>query len=380
MKQETLNLYNIFVEAVLPFSIGILLIASSFTSLRITSTGPFEILLFLALLFLLFFKFLEKFEFNYFALIPLIYLLIFMAPITFLNVYEEILGSSVRTLFALLYGSFIGFVASHTSHKDQKYIGYGAISILVVTILIVIFQYDFKNVQRLLFLSENPNQIALYALGAMFIISMGVKDTRLVIIGFIAAFLYGSLALSDSFFVSIFILLSFLFLKILLKGKFFLILGLLWLSLFLMTWALVFPDNNFMQVFISLWNEADEGGGRVTLATNGITAFFYSPIFGHGAGAFSGTEIPFMRFEAHNTLIDFLTMGGLIWVFIVYAPFFLAARALFLENKFLLLGSLMAIMIFSLFHFIGRHPIFWVIWGYCFFIELEYRRAKKCVE
>ena len=57
-----------------------------------------------------------------------------------------------------------------------------------------------------------------------------------------------------------------------------------------MTWALVFPDNNFMQVFISLWNEADEGGGRVTLATNGITAFFYSPIFGHGAGAFSGTD------------------------------------------------------------------------------------------
>lgn len=376
MKKETLNLYNIFVEAVLPFSIGILLIASSFTSLRITGTGPFEILLFSALLFLLFFKFLEKFKFNYLALIPLIYLLIFMAPITFLNVYEEILGSSTRTLYALLYGSFIGFVASHTSHQDQKYIGYGAISILVVTALIIIFQYDFKNVQRLLFLSENPNQIALYALGAMFIISMGLKDTRLVIIGFIAAFLYGSLALSDSFFVSIFIMLSFLFLKILLKGKFFLILGLLWLTLFLMAWALVFPDNNFMQFFISLWNEADEGGGRVTLATNGITAFFSSPIFGHGAGAFSGTEIPFMRFEAHNTPIDFLTMGGLIWVLIVYAPFFLAARALFLENKFLLLGSLMAIMIFSFFHFIGRHPIFWVVWGYCFFIELEYRRAK----
>lgn len=299
-----------------------------------------------------------------------------MAPITFLNTYENFLGSSTRTLYALIYGSFIGFIAANTSAKDKKYIAFGVFSILIVIVSVIIFQYDFNDLQRLLFLSENPNQIALTALGAMFVLAMGFEDIKLMIIGFTAAFIYGSLALSDSYFVSIFILLSFLFLKIILKGRLFLMLGLLWLILILISWPLAYPDSSYIRPLIDLWNSADQGGGRVTLATNGVTAFLASPIFGHGAGAFSGTEIPFMRFEAHNTLIDFLTMGGMIWALIVYAPFFLAARIFFLEKRFLLLGSLMAIVVFSLFHFIGRHPIFWVVWGYCLFIELENRRAS----
>lgn len=376
MQKKIDNFYNIFVRSVLPFFIGILLIASSFTSLRIAGSGPIEILLLLALALLVFIKLLEKFQFNYTPFISLVYLLIFMAPITFLNTYDEVLGSSTRTLFALIYGTFIGFIAANTSHKDQEYISYGVITILIVIDAVVIFQYDFNDMKRLLFLSENPNQIALTALGAMFVIAMGLEDVRLIVTGFIAALIYGSLALSDSYFVSIFILSSFLFLKIILQGKLFLMLGLLWLTLVLISWPLAFPNSSYIEPILDLWNSADEGGGRVTLAINGITAFLSSPIFGHGAGAFSGTEIPFMRFEAHNTLIDFLTMGGLIWALIVYVPFFLSARTFFLENRFLLLGSLMALISFSLFHFIGRHPIFWLIWGYCLFIELENRRAN----
>ncbi|MDC3222572.1 hypothetical protein OAT79_00035 [Gammaproteobacteria bacterium] len=376
MQTQTANIYNILVGFVLPFFIGILLIATSFTSLRFAGSGPIEILLLFALALFLFFKLLEKSQFHYAPFVSLLYLLIFMAPITFLNTYDDILGSSTRTLYALIYGSFIGFIAANTSHKDQEYIAYGVISILIVIDAVVIFQYDFNDMKRLLFLSENPNQIALTALGAMFVIAMGIEDIRLIVTGFIAALIYGSLALSDSYFVSIFILSSFMFLKIILQGKLFLIIGLLWLTLLLISWPLAFPDSSYVEPILDLWSSADEGGGRVTLAINGITAFLSSPIFGHGAGAFSGTEIPFMRFEAHNTLIDFLTMGGLIWALIVYVPFFLAAQTFFLENRFLLLGSLMAIIAFSLFHFIGRHPIFWVIWGYCLFIQLENRRAN----
>jgi len=372
--------FDLFTRVILPFIIGILLFANSFTALRIGGSGPLEMLFLFSLFGLVFFKLKNKFAFNYISLIALAYLIFFMAPITFLNFSEEFLGSSTRTLYALIYGSLIGFVAANTSRNEQKYIAYGTFFILGITVAIVLIQYDFNAISRLLFLSANPNQIALYALGSLFIIAQGTKHLYVLLIGFIAAFIYGSLALSDSYFVSLLVILSFLSLHIVLKRKLFLILGLIWLILLLFAWPLAFPDTSYVTPVLDLWNEADQGGSRTTLATNGITAFLSSPIFGHGGGAFSGTEIPFMRFEAHNTIIDFLTMGGLPWFIIVYLPFVFAARILATNHQFFLLGCLMAIIVFSLFHFIGRHPIFWFIWGYCIFIELENRRTKKCVE
>jgi len=380
MQTQTSNLFNYFKKVILPFGIGSLLFASSFTSLRISGTGPLEILFLSSLFLLILFKLLDKFAFNYLPLLALAYLIFFMAPITFYNVSTEFLGSSSRTLFALIYGSLIGFTAANTSRDEQKYIAYGIFVTLLITVIIVMVQFDFNNLQRLLFLSENPNQIALYALGTVFFFAKSIEDLRVLLIGLVAALIYGSLALSDSYFLSILIILSFLLLKVLLKGKLFLLLGSTWLILLLIAWPLAFPDNSYLEPIRGLWNAADQGGGRTTLALNGISAFLSSPIFGNGAGAFSGTQIPFMRFEAHNTMIDFLTMGALPWLMIVYLPFLFAARTLALNNKFLLLGALMAMMVFSAFHFIGRHPIFWFIWGYCFLIELENRRAKKCAE
>ena len=380
MQTNASNLFDYLGKAILPFCIGSLLFSNSFTSLRVGGAGPLEILFLLSLSLIILQKLLNKFTLNYLPLIALAYLIFFMAPITFYNVSSEFLGSSSRTLYALIYGSLIGFTAANTSRDEQKYIAYGIFTTLLVTVTIVLVQFDFNNVQRLLFLSENPNQLALYALGTVFFFAKSIEDRRVLLIALVAAFIYGSLALSDSYFLSIAVILSFLILQVLLKRKLFLLVGSMSLILLLIAWPIAFPDYSYLLPIQNLWNLADQGGGRTTLALNGISAFLSSPIFGHGAGAFSGTQIPFMRFEAHNTAIDFLTMGGLPFLLIVYLPFLFAIRTLAFNNKFILVGALMAIIVFSIFHFIGRHPIFWFIWGYCILIELENRRAIKCVE
>tara|TARA_B110001450_G_C17650232_1_gene492956 strand:- start:383 stop:1525 length:1143 start_codon:yes stop_codon:yes gene_type:complete len=380
MQTNSSKLFDYLGKAILPFCIGSLLFLNSFTSLRIGGTGPLEILFLLSLSLIILQKLLNKFALNYLPLIALAYLIFFMAPITFYNVSSEFLGSSARTLYALIYGSLIGFAAANTSRDEQKYIAYGIFTTLLVTVTIVLVQFDFNNLQRLLFLSENPNQLALYALGTVFFFVKSIEDHRVLLIALIAAFIYGSLALSDSYFLSIAVILSFLTLQVLLKRKLFLLVGSISLILLLIAWPIAFPDYSYLLPIQNLWNLADQGGGRTTLALNGISAFLSSPIFGHGAGAFSGTEIPFMRFEAHNTMIDFLTMGGLPLLLIVYLPFLFAIRTLAFNNKFILVGPLVAIIVFSVFHFIGRHPIFWFIWGYCILIELENRRAIKCAE
>ena len=370
-------LTNYFVSTMLPFGIGMFLMAASFTSLRGSSgTGPLEALLYFSLLLMIFFKVIKKFEFKYIALLPLVYLIIFMAPITFLNTAFDLMGSSIRTLIALIFGGIAAFAIANSNEDEKVYITYGMFAVLAIAVLVILVQYDFQTVSRLLFLSNNPNQIALYSLGAMFLFSISFNKPFILFSSIFAAFIYGSLALSDSFLLAVIIAVSFLVLEFLLKGRLIFLLAIFWVTLFLAAFQLVYPDNSFIRPLLDLWASADEGGGRVTLATNGLSAFFASPIFGNGAGAFSGTVIPFTRYEAHNTIIDFLTMGGIPWVLIVYFPFMLAIKILFEQGKSFALGLLVAFCIFSFFHFVGRHPIFWFVWGYCISMFLSKRREQ----
>lgn len=368
------SLTNYFLSTMLPFCMGMFLMAASFTSLRGSSgTGPLEALLYLSLLLMIFFKVINKFDFKYIAILPLAYLIIFMTPITFLNTALDLMGSSVRTLIALIFGGIAAFAIANTNEDEKVYISYGMFTVLAIAVLVVLVQYDFQTVSRLLFLSNNPNQIALYSLGAMFLFSISFKKPLILFCSIAAAFIYGSLSLSDSFLLSVLIAVSFLLLEFLLKGKLFFLLVVFWIVLFLVAFQLTFPDNSFIRPLLELWSSADEGGGRVTLATNGLSAFFASPIFGNGAGAFSGTVIPFTRYEAHNTIIDFLTMGGIPWVLLAYLPFILATKTLFQQGNSFALGLLVAFCIFSLFHFVGRHPIFWFVWGYCISMVIKSR-------
>ena len=376
--------YNV-AKVTCAFFVGVALVLNSFTLVRGDGAGgPFEIFLLLSLIILGFFKVIERDKFNFIPLIAIIYLFVIMAPITFLNSYFDQMGSSIRTLFALFFGTFAGFIIANTNLVEQKYISQGGASVLIASFFAAMYlEIDFSNLQRLLFLSENPNQIALYSLSMLFLISWSIENKISLAIFNLFALGYGFLALSDTFFLAIFIIILFVLFGFLIRGKVLFLLMIFWALLFALAYLLIFPENEILEYIIKAWQNADEGGGRVTLALNGILAYLESPIFGHGAGAFSGVDIPMMRYEAHNTFIDFLTMGGIPFILIVYVPFFLAAKELLLDSKYFILGILIGLVFFSFFHFIGRHPIFWFVWGYSISIFMHYKnfnKRKLCAE
>ena len=72
-----------------------------------------------------------------------------------------------------------------------------------------------------------------------------------------------------------------------------------------------------------------------------------------------------MNFEAHNTLLDIFTQGGLMAVlslsWLVGAAFLLTLRARLDGLTMLLCG----LTIFTIFHLFVRHPIFWLATAIC---------------
>jgi hypothetical protein len=73
-------------------------------------------------------------------------------------------------------------------------------------------------------------------------------------------------------------------------------------------------------------------------------------------------------------------MGGIPWVAIIYLPLLIYMTKLFKQGNFLALGFLVGFCIFSTFHFVGRHPIFWFVWGICMSSIPEIDGRKECVE
>lgn len=104
---------------------------------------------------------------------------------------------------------------------------------------------------------------------------------------------------------------------------------------------------------------AGQGNVRLSLWWHGLSAWFQSPIIGHGPGHFSGLESPFNNFEAHNFYIDWMASYGLVGLAMVgWILGSGAARAL-RGRETVVLGFLLVIALISLFHFFGRQPIFW---------------------
>jgi len=298
-----------------------------------------------------------------------------MAPLTFANSFSGLMGSDIRTLVALMYVSLIAFPIAHSSIEEQKFIAYGAAGVLLLTfILALIIEIDLNNLSRLVLFSNNPNQIALYSLCSLFLIARAVKQTILSIILCLPALFYGLLSLSDTYILSLSIIFFFICLQYLAKGKYLMILLIAWIISGITFW-IILTNFTALSSLIDIWAAADEGNTRINLALKGFQAFLQSPIFGYGAGAFSGPEFPMMGMEAHNTVIDFLTMGGVIWVLIFYTPFIIAILSFFKEREIVFAGILISILVFSIFHFIGRHPVIWFLYAIC--ISSIFKKQKQ---
>jgi hypothetical protein len=103
----------------------------------------------------------------------------------------------------------------------------------------------------------------------------------------------------------------------------------------------------------------DELAVRATLAVNGLKAIFLSHLIGYGPGCYSGLERPLEGSEAHNTLVDWGTNAGVIGMVAMILLIVWLAHGLWRAGYFSLLAGLAALVVFSQFHHVLRHPIVW---------------------
>jgi hypothetical protein len=230
--------------------------------------------------------------------------------------------------------------------------------------------------------SDNPNQLGLVA-ALLALLSIHVADTATARVKVIAAaacavpaFSVGVLTQSDSF-----------TLGILAAGAVFLaIKSSLWLATFkrgltfraaLASLALLglpvlavgaiplAPDvvERFDAKSEALYNEDNQGDARFQLWEEALEKGMGAAMLGLGPGPHLTRKAwkrpPPAKFEAHNTPLDLFTQGGLLALLAIaglYASLLLATTRARLPA---LAALSCAFVVFSMFHFIIRHPIFW---------------------
>jgi O-antigen ligase len=216
--------------------------------------------------------------------------------------------------------------------------------------------------------AANPNQLTFYA-----------STLSLLLVAFAGRWAYvflpqviflTILSRSDSYLLSMGITcISYLLFKISFwrKGNFEIKLTILLLAISL---VVVFVLFIFHEELYQVWLIADEGDGRTNLVRHGLASVFASPLFGWGAGSFSGLHGPFQGYEAHNTFVDFASQFGIIFPLSMYGIMVAAMLILLRERKFFLASFVLAYIESGLFHFSGRHFVFWVemavLMGYVF--------------
>jgi O-antigen ligase len=110
-----------------------------------------------------------------------------------------------------------------------------------------------------------------------------------------------------------------------------------------------------------MYEEQEQGETRFINWMNGLRAIGYSPLVGLGPGAHSGFEGPFEGFEAHNTYIDWGTNTGMLGVALQLALLTWAAWRVWRAKAFALLAGFGALLIFSVFAYTLRQPIYWLL-------------------
>jgi O-antigen ligase len=111
----------------------------------------------------------------------------------------------------------------------------------------------------------------------------------------------------------------------------------------------------------SVESQGNQAGVRGTLWANGLVAISESPFVGWGPGPHSGLFEPFSHDEAHNSFIDLGMSGGLVAVCALVGYLLWLAYGMARRRDVTALCGLVAIVIFSCFHYVLRQPAFWFL-------------------
>ena len=128
--------------------------------------------------------------------------------------------------------------------------------------------------------------------------------------------------------------------------------------------AFAFGDDLVMQVrqtSQAMYEEGDQGSIRVTLWLNGIEAITHSPLVGFGPGSYSGLNGPFEGDEAHNTFIDWGMSTGVVGVLLHLGLLVLIGWRALRSNSFASLGLVASLVVFAMFAYTLRQPIYWLL-------------------
>src|SRR5690606_9856644 len=154
------------------------------------------------------------------------------------------------------------------------------------------------------------------------------------------------------FALGIYAMLSFRHLKFEKKVFFFV------LILFVFSYYIYIPLVNYLQV-TNL--EGDQSSIRFLLWNHALEGIIHSPIVGFGPGSFSGLTGPFQGAESHNTFIDLLSNVGLIGLLIFVVLLYKIMVRLYELKEIFLILTMVAVIVFSIFHNVLRHPTYWIV-------------------
>jgi len=292
------------------------------------------------------------------------------------------LAKYIREMLALFFVAALSLVlAIETGSREaslgrvSRLIRYGA-AFSVIVALFAWFGEDITPIKwwlghRLQGLAENPNQLALLLLPMPFFTAY-----RLSVVGFRFTYLFAGIILvlaglatrSDALILGWAAAIGFYIAYILQKRLSMLLQVPSWL-LFLVAgvlgglvivWSV--DSRGLHGVLAGIYGTDSEqyqqSFRRFDLWINGIIAGMDSPFFGLGPGNHSGFEGPNQDSEAHNSLIDWFTISGLVglsaFLLLVIAQF---RRALY--SNVWLACIMVAILVFASFHYMFRHPLFW---------------------
>lgn len=119
------------------------------------------------------------------------------------------------------------------------------------------------------------------------------------------------------------------------------------------------------------YEEGAQGSVRLDLWRHAAEAVWQTGTLGAGPGAHSGLTGPFESFEAHNVYLDWMAASGVAGLVLLGSLLAIILVRCIRSRSLFLVGALIGLMVFGVFHHVLRQPVFWS----CLIVISCYARA-----
>lgn len=320
-----------------------------------------------------------------------------LAASTLLNISNgNMLFSSLGRDALALMGSIVTTIAVSIAFMSRYRLAliygfcFGAVVIAIAyAVFAVSGSIGYNDDGRFVGGSLNPNQTALHALTFAIVCYFSSKSLpvpsrvlRLILFAaIICSLIFGLATQSDAFRLAVIPILAVFALKVsenvlgsTTKGSVVIV------FLVLVTLGVIeYRDPTFfttkLQEVSGGLSTGNQDYDRIALWENGIAAWQENIFLGNGIGAWSGISGPFEGMEAHNVIIDWLSITG-IFGLIIYSNLFIQVFKFNLKQNLDRYLIFFGIVIFGMFGFYFRSPVYWVVFIGIYYQE-KYQNPKR---